>query len=78
MTVLVVLTLTAAGLIVVALALALITILLRLRAILFTLGTINVGLRAIAGRVEPIEPLLAEINLDLTNASSGLRTTLRQ
>ncbi len=51
MSLLVILTLVGFGLIVVAVALALIAILVRLRTILFTLGTVNVGLRSIARRV---------------------------
>jgi hypothetical protein len=74
---LVVATLVAVGVIVVVLALALIAILLRLRTTLFTLGTVNVGLRAIARRVEPLEPLLAEMNSDLAGASGELQDALR-
>lgn len=69
---LVTLTLIAVGLIVVALAVSLITILLMLRRTLFTLGTINVGLRSISRRVEPLEPVLAAINSDLTAVRSEL------
>ncbi len=67
-----ILTLVAVGLIVAALAVYLITIAVLLRKTLFTLGTINVGLRSIAQRVEPLEPILAEINGDL----SGVRDAL--
>ncbi len=67
-----ILTLVAVGLIVAALAVYLITIAVLLRKTLFTLGTINVGLRSIAQRVEPLEPILAEINGDL----SGVRNAL--
>ena len=74
---LVILTLIAVGLIVVALAVSLITILLMLRRTLFTLGTINVGLRSIARRVEPLEPVLAGVNSDLAAVRSELLGVLR-
>jgi hypothetical protein len=72
-----ILTLVAVGLIVVALAAFLLTILVQLRRILFTLGTVNVGLRAIARRVQPLEPILAEVNTDLTAVRDGLFGVLR-
>lgn len=75
-TTLVTLTLIATGLIVVALAVVLITILALLRKTLFTLGTINVGLRAIARRVEPLEPVLADLNTELAGVHHELTTTL--
>lgn len=76
MQILVILTLVAVGLIVVALAVSLITILVMLRRTLFTLGTINVGLRSIARRVEPLEPALTEINSDLAAVRKELLTVL--
>ena len=72
-----ILTLVAVGLIVVALAASLLTILVQLRRILFTLGTVNVGLRSIARRVEPLEPTLAEVNTDLTAVRDGLLGVLQ-
>lgn len=72
-----ILTLTAIGLIVAALAAHLILIALSLRKTLFTLGTVNVGLRAIAERVEPIEPILTEINSDLSVVRDALSRILR-
>jgi len=72
MTLLVILTYVAFGLIIVALALALIAILLRLRKIQYTLGTVNVGVRSIARRVEPLEPVLGGIN----GALAGVRDAL--
>lgn len=72
MSLLAILTLVAIGLIVVALAAYLIAIAFLLRKTVKTLGTVNVGLRAIAERVEPLEPVLLEINSDLT----GLRDAL--
>ncbi len=76
MTVLAVLTLVAVGLIVAALATYLLIILVQLRRILFTLGTVNVGLRAIARRVQPLEPILAEINADLAGVRGALKQVL--
>ncbi|MPY98659.1 MAG: hypothetical protein GEU97_11810 [Actinophytocola sp.] len=77
-TTLVVLTLIATGLIVVALALVLITILFLLRKTLFTLGTINVGLRSIARRVEPLEPVLVDVNTELVAVHRELTTVLAE
>jgi hypothetical protein len=77
MSLLAVLTLVAVGLIVVALAVSLVTILVQLRRIRFTLGTVNVGLRAIARRVEPLEPILAEVNTDLAAVRDGLLGVLQ-
>lgn len=78
MTLLVTMTLIAVGLIIVALALSLITILWLLRSTLSTLGTINVGLRSIAHRVEPLEPVLGSINSDLARARNSLVSTLQK
>jgi hypothetical protein len=77
-TLLAVLTLVAVGLIVAALAAYLLIILVQLRRILFTLGTVNVGLRAIARRVQPLEPILAEINADLARVRDALMEVLRR
>ncbi len=77
-TTLVTLTLIATGLIVVALAVVLITILLLLRKTLFTLGTINVGLRSIARRVEPLQPVLADLNTELAGVQREMSTALTQ
>ncbi len=77
-TTLVTLTLIAAGLIVVALAVVLITILILLRKTLFTLGTINVGLRSIARRVEPLQPVLADLNTELAGVQQEMSTALAQ
>ncbi len=67
-----ILTLAGVALLILALAVYLLAALFLLRKTLFTLGTINVGLRSIAARVEPLEPVLAEINTDL----SGVRDAL--
>jgi hypothetical protein len=74
--VLAILTLVAAGLIVAALAAYLISVALLLRRASLTLGTINVGLRSIAARVEPLEPILGEINADLTEVRDALSEVL--
>lgn len=67
-----ILLLVAAGLIVVVLAAYLLVITYLLYKTLFTLGTMNVGVRSIARRVEPLEPILGEINGDLIAARDGL------
>lgn len=71
-----ILTLVGVGLLIAALAVYLLAALYLLRKTLFTLGTINVGLRAIAERVEPLEPVLAEINSDLSGVRDALVTVL--
>ncbi|MDP9069483.1 MAG: hypothetical protein M3N53_14235 [Actinomycetota bacterium] len=69
-----ILTLVGVALLIAALAAYLLAALYLLRKTLFTLGTINVGLRSIALRVEPLEPVLSEINSDL----SGVRDALTE
>lgn len=71
-----ILLLVAAGLIVVVLAAYLLVITYLLYKTLFTLGTVNVGVRSIARRVEPLEPILGEINGDLIAARDGLSGVL--
>lgn len=71
-----ILTLAGVALLVLALAAYLLAALFLLRKTLFTLGTINVGLRAIAHRVEPLEPVLGEINSDLSGVRDALTTVL--
>lgn len=73
-----ILTLVGVGLLIVALAAYLLVALYLLRKTLFTLGTINVGLRAIAERVEPLEPVLAEINSDLSGVRDALTAVLNK
>ncbi len=73
-----ILTLVGVGLLIVALAAYLLVALYLLRKTLFTLGTINVGLRAIAERVEPLEPVLAEINSDLSGVRDALMGVLNK
>lgn len=71
-----ILTLAGVALLVLALAAYLLAALFLLRKTLFTLGTINVGLRAIAQRVEPLEPVLGEINSDLSGVRDALTAVL--
>jgi hypothetical protein len=73
-----ILTLIVIGLIVVALAASLVAILVQLRRILSTLGKVNVGLRVIAQRVQPLEPILAEVNRDLAAVRDRLAGVLRR
>lgn len=72
MNILGILTLVAVGLILVAVAAYLVAYLLVLRRTLVTLGTVNVGLRAIARRVEPLEPVLADVHDTLSAARTEL------
>lgn len=76
MNILGILTLVGVGLLIVALAAYLLAALFLLRKTLFTLGTINVGLRSIALRVEPLEPVLGEINSDLSAVRDALTEVL--
>lgn len=73
-----ILTLVGVALLIVALAAYLLVALFLLRKTLFTLGTINVGLRSIALRVEPLEPVLAEINSDLSGVRDALTDVLNK
>jgi cobalamin biosynthesis protein CobD/CbiB len=65
-----------AGLLVVVLAAYLVAIIVILKHVNFTLGTIIVGIRAIANQVEPVNPLVREINDDLTAARDALGSLL--
>ncbi len=71
-----ILTLVGVALLIAALAAYLLAALYLLRKTLFTLGTINVGLRSIALRVEPLEPVLSEINSDLSGVRDALTEVL--
>ncbi|MFP5353203.1 MAG: hypothetical protein ACLGIB_11670 [Actinomycetota bacterium] len=73
-----ILTLVGVALLIAALAAYLLVALFLLRKTLFTLGTINVGLRAIADRVEPLEPVLAEVNSDLSGVRDALMGVLNK
>lgn len=78
MSALVTATLIAVGLIVVALALSLITILLVLRSTLSMLYSIYDHLRTIAQQVEPLDPVLTEVNSDLSRSRDELVGVLRR
>lgn len=65
-------TLIGVGLLVVALAAYLIAVIRILQHVRFTLGTIIVGVRAIALQVEPVNPIVGEINGDLTELQGAL------
>jgi hypothetical protein len=60
-----------------AVAAYLIAYLLVLRSAMRTLGTVNAGVRAIGRRVEPLEPVLAEVNGDLSAVRDRLGAIVR-
>lgn len=60
-----------------AVAVYLILYLVLLRSAMKTLGTVNAGVRAIGRRVEPLEPILAEVNGDLTAVRDRLVAIVR-
>ncbi len=78
MNVLGILTLVAVGVILAAVAAYLIVYLWHLRATLFTLGTVNVGVRSIARRVEPLEPVLVDVNTNLAAVRDELAGVVRR
>lgn len=78
MSLLAILTLVVIGLLVAALAVSLVAILVQLRRILSTLGKVNAGLGVIVQRVEPLEPILAEVNGDLAAVRDRLMVVLRR
>lgn len=71
--------LTIIGVAVVLLAVAtyLVAYLVLLRSAMQTLGTVNAGVRAIGRRVEPLEPILAEVNGDLSAVRDRLVAVVR-
>jgi hypothetical protein len=69
-------TLILVGLLVAVLAAYLVAIALILKHVNFTLGTVIVGVRAIARQVEPVNPLVEEINADLTGVKEALEGLL--
>ncbi len=69
-------TLIATGLLVVALATYLIVIAWNLRKAVHSLGLVIFGVRAIAHRVEPVEPLATQILDDLTVVDDALADLL--
>ncbi len=65
-------TLVVVGVLVAALAFYLLWVVVILRRLTDTLGKVTFGVRAIAHRVEPIGPVVAEINADLTAVAEAL------
>jgi hypothetical protein len=78
MSLLAILTLVVVGVIVATLAVTLAMILVQLRRIRSTLGKVNVGLRGIAQRVQPLKPILAEVNGDLAAVRDRLVGVLQR
>lgn len=60
------------GLLVVALAAYLIWVVFILRHAVDTLGKVTFGVRAIAHRTEPVGPVLADVNANLTAVAEAL------
>lgn len=67
-----------AGVLVAALAFYLIWVVVILRRLVDTLGKVVFGVRAIAHRVQPVGPVVAEINADLTGVADALDDLVRQ
>ena len=65
-------TLVIVGVIVVALAAFLLWVVAMLRRITDTLGKVTFGVRAIAHRVEPVQPLVTQMNGDLGAVAGAL------
>ncbi len=65
-------TLILTGVLVAALAVYLIWVVLILRRAIDTLGKVTFGVRAIALRTEPIGPVVADVNADLTAVADAL------
>lgn len=72
-----ILTIVGVAVVLAAVAAYLIAYLVLLRSALQTLGTINAGVRAIGRRVEPLTPILAEVNGDLTAVRDRLAAVVR-
>jgi len=60
------------GVLIVALAFYLLWVVVLLRQLIDTLGKVLFGVRAIAYRVAPVGPVVAEINADLTAVADAL------
>lgn len=69
-------TLIATGLLVAALAFYLIRVALTLRTVIDTLGKVTFGVRAIAHQVEPVNPIVTDINRDLEAVDLALKALL--
>lgn len=68
----VIVTLVIVGLLVAALAFYLIWVVLILNRVNDTLGKVTFGVRAIAHRTRPVEPVLSEVNGNLTSVADAL------
>jgi len=77
MNVFAILTIVGVAVVLYAVAVYLIAYLIVLRDAMQTLGTVNAGVRAIGRRVEPLGPVLAEVNGDLTAVRDRLVTIVR-
>lgn len=66
------------GVLVAALAFYLVWVVLILRRLVDTFGKVLFGVRAIAFRVEPVGPLVTEINGDLTDVADALEGLVEQ
>ena len=67
-----VVTLVLTGLLIAALAAYLIAVIRILHHVLDTLGKVTFGVRAIAHRTEPVGPVLANVNANLTAVADAL------
>lgn len=72
-----ILTVVGVAVVLAAVAAYLVAYLVLLRSAMRTLGTINAGVRAIGRRVEPLTPILAEVNGDLTAVRDRLVAVVR-
>lgn len=72
-----ILTVVGAAVVLAAVAAYLIAYLVLLRSAMRTLGTVNAGVRAIGRRVEPLAPILGEVNGDLTAVRDRLAAIVR-
>ena len=71
-------TLVLTGLLIAALAVYLIAVIRILRHVLDTLGKVTFGVRAIAYRTEPVGPVLANVNANLTAVAAALEGLVSQ
>ncbi len=71
-----ILTLVGVGIAIAAIAAYLIMYLLALRKTAAVLDTVNAGVRAIARRVEPLSPVLVDVNTNLAGAQEALAGVL--
>ena len=72
MSVVAIVSLVLTGLLIAALAAYLIAVIRILHKVLDTLGKITFGVRAIAHRTEPVGPVLAKVNANLTAVADAL------